>query len=390
MSFRDSIQPGDNAGSYVVVKSVKDFPPPKAGVITLEDNCTYWIYGTVDLGGNRLVCGRNIALLGGSSENSRLKSTGLTGTALITSNWSMPMRGLTVEADVALNLEAGDTNQAIDWFGVNFTDCGTIGTIRDYSNVIWSDCAVLNSKGLTFNGTIGTVGFSQCIFDASSGGTIITLPATLEITRRFRIIYSAFVVLSGETGINVSTSATIPVEGYILDTVNFGGGGTYTTGVAYNDNKALWANNKGVNNSASVGFMTMQNNATTTTVSVSGVAYKAAGTTTLESSSQKFDHTNNRLTYTGAITRDFRVLATATLSSNNGNALGLYIAKNGTVIANSEQYITANASGKVEGGNCQTIVSLATNDYIEFFVENDTAANDITVESLSVIAEAIN
>lgn len=379
------------AGSFVFVDSVSDFPPQAGGVITLADNVTYFVTTSVDLQGSRLVGGQNTTILGGSSENCRLKSTGLAGTALITSEWSLPMRGITIEADIALNLDASsNANQAIDWFGVNFTDCGAVGTIKGYNNFIMTDSALLNSQGMTFDGTIGTVGFSQCLFDCSDAGTAIIIPSTADITRRFRIIYSSFVVLSGETGLNVSTSATIPVEGYILDSCNFSGGGTYTTGVLFSDNKARWESNRGIQNSAAIGFMYMQNNATATTVASSGVAYKAAGTTTNDSITQKFTHTDNRLTYTGALTRDFRILVAATVTSGANNEIGLYIAKNGSVVTNSEQYITANAAGRAEGGSCQTVISLATNDYIELFVENDTAATNITVEFLSMIAEAIN
>lgn len=382
---------GLSPSTLVWVNAAGDFPAAVNGVRTLADNATYFVTGEVDLLGDRLVGGQNTTILGGSSENCRLKSTGLSGTAIITSEWSLPMRGLTIEADVALALDAdGNANQALDWFGVNFTGCATVGTVANYSNFIATDCAWLNSQGMTFDGSIGTVGFNQCLFDNRASGTSLILPATLTITRRFRATYSAFVSLSGETGINVNSSATIPVEGYILDTCNFSGGGTYTAGVGNTDNKALWVNNRGVKNSAEVGFMTMVANATATTIGDIGVAVKAAGTTTFEAVSQKFSHTDNRLTYTGAITRDFRVIATATCSSGNGHQIGLYIAKNGTVLGNSEQYITANASGRAEGGSVQCIVELATTDYLEFWVENATAATNITVSELSVIAEAIN
>lgn len=377
--------------SWVWVDSPNDFPAAVDGVRTLGDNVTYVITGTVDLLGDRLVAGQNTTLLGGSSENCRIKSTGLTGTALLSSEWSLPMRGLTIEADVALDLDAdGNSNQALDWFGVNFTDCPTVGTIANYGNFIATDCAWLNSQGMTYDGSIGTIGFNQCIFDNRASGTSIILPATLTITRRFRATYSAFVSLSGETALNTNASATIPVEGYILDTCNFAGGGTYLSGVQSTDNKALFVNNRGIKNSAEVGFMTMVGNATATTIGSPGVAVKAAGTTTLEAQSQKFSHSNNRLTYTGAITRDFRVIATATCSSSASNQIGLYIAKNGSILANSEQYITANAGGRAEGGSVQCIIELATDQYVEFWVENATGANNITVSELSVIAEAIN
>lgn len=375
----------------IFVDNKLDLPDPSGGVITLADNYTYFFTTTVDLTGDRLVCGQNTTILGASSENCRIKSTGLVGTALITSEWSLPMRNITIEADVALDLDAsGNPAQALDWYGVNFTNCGTVGTIANYGNFIMTDAAFLESDGLTFDGSFDTIGFVQTLFNSAAGGTMITIPATATINRRFRIVYSAFVVGSGETGLNVSGTATIPTEGYILDTVNFSGAGTYTTGVTYSDNKALWVACRGVINSASIGFMTMQANATATTVAATSTYYKAAGTTTLESISQKFSHSSNRLTYTGAITRDFRVNVTATMTSGNNHELGLRIAKNGTTVSNTTSLNTTSGSGKAEGAVCQGVVQLATNDYIEVFVSNQTAVTDITVTYLSVIAEAIN
>lgn len=382
---------GLDSGDIVFVSSVSDLPTASGGVITLADNITYFFTTEVDLLGSRFVCGLNTTILGASSENCRIKSTGLTGTALITSVYSLPIRNITIEADVALNLDGDGTTTALDWFGVNFTDCATVGTIKDYSNFIMADSAFLNSGGLTFDGTIGTVGFSQCLFDVNGTNTAFILPSTLTISRRFRIIYSSFVVTSGQTGINVNASATIPTEGYILDTVNFAGGGTYNTGVQYDDNKALFVNCKGINNSDSIANYYMSDNATVTNVITVATPLKIAGTTTANSINQKFTHTNNRATYTGAINRNFKVTATVSVTSTSANdQIGFYIAKNGTVLNESEMYVTTNASARAESVTIQTITSLITNDYIETWVENDTDASDVTVTFLNVIIEPLN
>ena len=373
------------------VSTLEDLPTAVGGVITLEDNKTYFFTTTVDLAGDRLVAGENTTILGGSSENCRIKSTGLTGTALITSEWSLPMRNITIEADVALALDAnGNSNQALDWFGVNFTDCPTVGTVANYNNFIMQDSAFLNSANLTIDGSIGTVGFSQCLFDNRASQTLIIIPATATITRRFRIVYSAFVVLSGETGINVNSSATIPVEGYILDTVNFSGGGTYTTGVAYTDNKALFVNNRGISNSAEIAYYTMNGNVTATTISGTGTPVKVAGTTTSQAITQKFTNSDNRATYTGAISRTFRVTAVLSCTSGNNHQIGVYIAKNNSVQNETESYITTNGSGRAEGAKVQGVIDLAENDYVEIFVENNTSITNVTVIDLSVIVEALN
>ena len=366
---------------FVFVFSKLDFPTPVSGVITLGNNITYFITKTIDLTGDRIVAGVNSVIIGGSSENCILKSTGLSSsTALITSVYSLPMRSITITHGTALNLDGDGTTTALDWFGVNFTDCATVGTIKDYTNFVMSDSAFLNSGNLTFDGTIGTIGMSNCLFDCATTSTALILPSTLTVSRRFRIIYSSFVVLSGETGINVNASATISSERYILDTVNFSGGGTYTTGVTYTDNKALFVNCVGLTNTSTKGFMYMLNNGTDTAIGSPNVNtwVKASGTTTSGTNS-KFTHTTNRLTYNGAFTNSFLVTLNATVRSGGTNqSISIGVAKNGTIITESEGIIRTNTSNVEHGGSTQAVLEMVANDYVELFVRN-TSSTDIRV-----------
>lgn len=373
---------------FYTIKNRFDFPEAVGGVITLEDNATYFLEANVDLLGDRLVAGQNTTILGSSSENCILSSTGLTGTALLSSAWTLPLRHFAITADIAINLDAtGNANQALDWYGINFLNCNTVGTIKNYANFIYFGGAFLSSAELTFDGTIGTIAFNQSIFVGVSGKTSIIIPSTLTIQRRFRVIYSSFVVIPTATGINFSTSAVVPTQGYILDTVNFSSIGTYLVGPDYLDNKALFVNNIGIENSREVSQYYMNANTTATTISTAGVAVKAAGVTTSSGLTTKFTNTDNRATYTGAITRTFRVIATFSLTSGNNQKIGNYIAKNGVVINESETYVTTTGSGDFINGTVQALVSLTTNDYLEFYVENDTSTQNITVTDLNFIVE---
>ena len=376
---------GSAASDFVFISSLYDLPVSVSGVITLEDNKTYFFITEVDLLGSRLVCGVNTTILGGSSENCRIKSTGLIGTALITSNYSLPIRNITIEADVALNLDGDGTTTAIDWFGVNFTDCNTIGTIKDYSNFIMQDSAFLNSGGLTFDGTIGTIGFTQCLFDVNGTNTAFILPATLTVTRRFRITYSSFVVTSGQTGINVSTSANIPTESYILDTVNFAGGGTYLSGVNHTSNDSLFINCVGITNTAVNGQLYMQGNATATTVSIQNTFYKVAGTTTASADNSKFSHSNNRLTCDAVIIRKYLIqcVLSFTSTSNDICQFGFYDSQLSTVRTPSKTKATANASGRAENVAFICVVTMKANDYIEIHATNTSGARSITVDQMN-------
>lgn len=382
-----------NGTNLVVVRSLADLPASVAGVKTLLAGVTYFISTEIDLLGDRIVCGANTVITGGSSENCRLKSTGLVGTALITSEWSLPMRFITIEADIALNLDAtANPNQALDWLGVNFTDCGTVGTIKNYSNFIMSDSALLNSQGMTFDGTIGTVGLASCLFDCSAGGTALVFPATLTISRRFRTIYSSFVVLAGETGISFNAGVTVPAQGYILDFVNFAGGGTYTSGVTYSDTKARFSECRGIDNSGNIAQYYMNGNATATVVVSDSTFYKVAGTTSSGAFVEKFDVTgaSNRAVYQGALKGFYKVTAIATLSSGNNHQVAFRVAVDGTTSAQSESRTTTNGSGKSENMICSDIVLLSNANYVEIFVANYTSATDVTVEDLNVIIERLN
>jgi hypothetical protein len=363
---------------FVFVGGKVDFPTAVGGVITLANDVTYYITGLVDLTGDRIVAGQNTTILGASSENCILKSTGLNAsTALITSIYSLPMRNITITHGTALDLDGDATTTALDWFGVNFTDCATVGTIKDYTNFVMSDSAFLNSGNLTFDGTIGTIATSNCLFDCSTGSTALIFPSTLTVSRRIRIIYSSFVVLSGETGVNLNVSATVSSERYILDTVNFSGGGTYLAGVTYTDNKALFVNCVGITNTSTKGFMYMLNNTTDTPIGVSNVNVwvKASGTTTSGTNS-KFTHTTNRLTYNGAFTNSFLVTVNATVRSATSNqSISIGVAKNGTIIAESEGIIRTTTANVEHGGSTQAVLEMVANDYVELFVRNTNSAD---------------
>jgi len=383
----------DDVKEFTFVSGIYNLPNFYNSIIYLKDNTTYFICNSLDLLGKRLVGGQNTTILGGSSENCRLKSTGLSaGTALISSAWSLPIRNITIEHGTALNLDAtANANQALDWFGVNFTDCATVGTIKNYNNFIMNDSAFLNSQGVTFDGSFGTIAFGNTLFDNRTSGTSIILPATLTITRRFRIVYSSFVCLSGETGINVNASATIPEEKYILDTVNFSGGGTYLTGVTSTSNKSLFIACVGITNTNVNGQLYMQNNATVTTVASANVFYKVLGTTTASADNAKYLHSNNRLTNDAIIPRKFLIQCNLSFNSTNSNVcqFGFYDSVLATIRTPSKTKSTANASGRAENVSFNCVVTHKQGDYLEIHAANTTGANNITVTDMNFVITEI-
>jgi hypothetical protein len=381
--------------NFIYISNYTDFGASSSGVYTLGDNKTYFITTTIDLLGGRLVSGQNTTILGGSSENCRIKSTGLaSGVPLLTSSYSIPMRGLTLEANTALNLNPGtsSTNQAIDWFGVNFTDCPQVGTVSNYSNFIMSDCALLNSANMSFDGTTGTIGFSNSLFSGRAGETTIIVRPTANITRIFRAIYSSFIAFGGATAINFSPTASVNNEAFILDTINFSGGATYVTGVDASSNKALFINCVGITNSSTIGSYYVLNNSTGTSVTLDTWVRATASSLPIDNS--KFTHTANRLTYTGVRTLRFKVTVVSTLTwagSGNNKDIGIGIVKNGdTSLVISESLTRAVASGTPYFVSTQAVFSLTSGDFVEIYViTRSTTTTSITTRNLNVIITEI-
>ena len=391
MSYKKYI----NSEFFRFISHKNDLPEATANVITLITGITYYIAGTVDLTGDRLNCVGVVSIIGSSPEVASIKSTGLAaGTNLLTSEFTISLRNITLEHASIISLDAtANAGQVIDWFGVNFSNATTaIGTIKNYDNAILNTLGFLNSGGLTFDGSIGTVAFSDTLFENATGLTSIIIPVTLTITRRFRVINSSFVTLAGETALNVSTSATIPDEGYILSNINFGGGGTYLTGVQSTDNKARFEGCRGISNSGNIGQYYMQGNATETTITVAGTFYKAAGTTSTGTYVEKFDvtTTSNKGVYSGSLTGFYKVTVVASMLAGNNKVLAVRIAKNGTTTTSSQTKSTSNGSSRSESIMSQDVVQLSNTDYIEVFVANTTDTTNITVEDLNVIIERLN
>lgn len=390
-AIRDNIS-GEFPDKYKLIGSKLDLPNPSGGVITLADNTTYFFAGDIDLTGDRLVAGEDTVITGGSSENSTILSTGLTGDALITSQYSLPMRFISLSASIAIDLDGSGISPTpvIDWFGVNFLNCPTMGTIKDYGNVIFSDCAILNSDELTYDGEIGTVAWNNSLFVGSGAAkSVHILSSTLDITRRWRSVYSAGVAPGSSTLIEVqdASNSFANNESFILDTVNFSGGGAYLSGTSNDDNQTLITNTVGVPNSANIAQYFMTNNTGSTGQAPQGTFFKVSGSTTPGEYVEKFTVSNNRATYVGALTAFFEVVAMMSIVGSNNNVIATRVAKNGVTIEASQTRSTLNSSGRSENSSCQAVTQLVDGDYVEIWVANETSGNSITVEDLSVIVK---
>jgi hypothetical protein len=403
----------DDVVNFIFVGSTNDLPSPVNGVINLKDNYTYFFTTTVDLQGNRLVAGDNTTILGGSSENCRIKSTGIaTDVALLSSVYSLPIRNITLEAPYAINLVASIPSvHALDWFGVNFTNCAKVGIISSYNNFILLDGAFLSSQDLTFNGTTGTVGFNQCLFSGNFGlgGTksILNFPSTFICSRRIRATTCSFVVPSGYTGITVQDGVTFSQsESFILQTCNFSGPGTklgVSTHTDVTGRDSFFDGNRGIDNTFPSGQFYMRDNSTATSVVSTDVWTKIAGITTTDGSiNSKFIETNNRLTYNVATDRKFLSQATVTFTQDVPASgpfvdfdveVGIFdystIAGIGTILKSSTTLVRNTTYGQYYTVHFTDIHDHKENDYVELHIRNKGTDTGILVTDMNLLVTSV-
>lgn len=129
-------------------------------------------------------------------------------------------------------------------------------------------------------------------------------------------------------------------------------------------------------------LLSMQANATTTTIVSAGVSVLAAGTWVVESTSQGDGTTAGRYTYTG--TREVTVAITGSLSvepaSGGAVTVGVRVAIDGVAIANSLRTASA-APGNPSSITVPWLVTLNTNNYVEMFVSNQDGTGDVLAAS---------
>ena len=120
-----------------------------------------------------------------------------------------------------------------------------------------------------------------------------------------------------------------------------------------------------------------------TVVSVADTPVKALGTTTFRADvAQDFDMpANNRLRYLGRQVSHFLVtVALSMTSASNIQTLGLYLAKNDTVIPSTEIKRKVGTGSDIGAVSVVTLIEMGQNDYVELWVANELTTGNVTIE----------
>ena len=368
--------------NYVLVKSLADFPAPSGGpggVINLDPTTLYEINGWIVTANQINLNGCTI--FGGDSTNDRLLNVG-TG-ALFTGSSGGLIKNLTLIGTPGNSLF--DLNDATKTRNIIIRDSyvgffGSVGTITGHNLTLLQLISyIYNQNGITLSSNKNLILKDQAWFNTNAA-TFTTLSGDFEI---IGILGGIYQVASGKTGLDV-TGITSITESAFMSAVSFTDVGSRTVGTFSKE----WEIN-------TPGLITKTDDVASGTIYVSSTALtsipsadtpvKAAGTTITENLF-RFDDggVNNRLRYTGTKTRIFSVSASLAISSpNSGQYLLMYIAKNGTVIGSTEIKRKIANGSDIGAATVSGTVELATNDYVELWLANDSSNKDATVERLN-------
>ncbi|MBT3421356.1 MAG: hypothetical protein HN921_13715 [Bacteroidetes bacterium] len=373
--------------NHVIVKSVSDFPDAVSGVITLADNVTYEINGTVSLGSTRLVMGVSNVIHGIDKSDDKLVYTG-TGSMITSVNQDFTIRTIMLYAPTTGSqvFDVTGSTYKIQLMDNIFYGCKDLG---DFNG---GDCLVINlnltiacSEGFEFKGTLNKVFFVSNMYESNLAGTAIRFPSgSFEVVQ---ITNNYFSVNTGLTGLNITAASASVADAKITHNF-FTGSGTYLTGVSSAYASWFFYGNTELPDSEPFGTLEIHGNTTATSIASHNTYYKASGAN-YTSSGELFDTNgvHNRLRYKGV--KDMKASYSVTGSikvASSGNKVKIAVYKNGSTRIGWAQITPSNTTGEFNfsiNGNR----TLETNDYLEVYVYAQSTPFNITLTELNMSIE---
>lgn len=240
-----------SVSTHVPVSSLADFPTPSGGIITLADNTSYEIIGTVDISPNRIVAGVRNLLTGVDRFNDKLISD--TTGALLTCDSSsvvkssFSVQSLTLQAANGSLLDFVSSSQNQSFAGVELIlgACVNFGTVQNARTFILRNTSLASNTGSGFAFS-GALGGKLLFFDNSSTNVVGTTLALGTAVFDTIIIGRCSIVKSvGDTFISGGSNVTIAG---IITSCTFSGAGTFASGFNAQSTNWLWRSNMGVTN----------------------------------------------------------------------------------------------------------------------------------------------
>ena len=381
------------ANNTIVVNSEADLLPASGGEHPTVAGTTYKIGASITLS-NSIRVEPGVSFISNNFFGPVLRTTSANG-LFLGGDGSFRLMGLAIGAPNGKLFDFTDTtpltsNVIMDSFACfEFKEVGTFTDIGglNIANGVFFDL-VNSTDGITMSGaTIFGLGIRDTTIQTSDA-TLVGID--LGTTTASIMNFSNFNVtgVSGTVGIKGAAASANVITGAIANVANCtlnGGGATPLNTIGVDDIRWNFNGNAGITDTAPDALLSLTANATETTISSSGVPVKAAGTFVIERESQFTSDTTGKTTYNGekSIHSPIDINATVVSASGTNKDVSVYLALNGTVIANSEKdNIVGSSDPKSFPISWQ--VDAVEDDFFEIFVENNTDTVNLIVTTATL------
>lgn len=375
------------ADPVVFVAQESDFPTQDATTITLEDGKIYQYTASFSTA-KRFIVEDGAKLTAFNFFSPVLTYSG-TGSMFTGTDASFTINECRIDCPNAQVFNFTDSVGGLFLFlmdKVRIVSASKFGTFNNLQTVlIEGSSSLAMTQGITVTGSDFVIFSISKLFLGTSSASFVGIDFGTAISQTIEIDDFVATGPSGSIGIKgASGNANVP-SGVIASVVgcNFSGIGTPLSGITTDDVRWAFRNNSAVSDTNQDALISMHGNATNTTIAAINTPVLVEGTWNIEASSHFTSTTGGRATYNGErnFTVPIGVTATVYAASGTNKDVKLYIAKNGTAIANSGML------ERVDSSDPKTIVclwqeELALNDYIEVFAENTTDTTDILVSDI--------
>lgn len=372
----------------VIVKTAADLSG------TLDSSKLYMLDGTIDMGGQSIEVppgGLSIAGLNGARDPFGLTSSANNYT-MFTSPAGSYSGDLVIESmtittsgtnSKVFDLDNDGNSNALDITGVNFTNCTSLGELTDYRQLLFNNIGFISiDDGLTFNGTWTGIAVVTSIAISFPAATLFKEGTSFTVNNvrsdiNFLSVNSASVLfdfqesnITAKGGFslnNVRTTAADAVP-------NISGSSSY----------ARFSDCNGIRNTYVGGQWTITSQAATT-ISTANTPVKLAGTTTYNDLQWFTQTTSNAFVYDGNQTIEIEAKGVISVSGTTNDQASIFFRQwddsASAYIDAPKAQATLNGGllgSRAEGIPFFAYFQLDNNDRIEVWIENDTAARNVT------------
>lgn len=366
----------------VIVYSIDDFPVPVAGVITLLDDTEYQLQNDISTA-NRFIFGDGTVLSGSDGALITLEYTG-TGAMLTAADKDIKITDLilTCSSGTLFNVTSSTGLHIFRHYNgsVNCQDVGLLDNlfICYFFNLIFN----ISGDGFTFtnNTTVFLMDTISINIPSGTGNGFTLGTATFSSFTLDKVLFNISTSGYEISGLAGSGNINAGGLGVINNTKSFGTS-TFSDNISpYDDRWEAQLNSNIIN---SFDLMLATHGGATIVIATAATPVIVGATWTTEDAHRFTGTAGGRWTYVGKGTH---VSVTASISADIATAtdnVSFFLYLNGGQIANS-QVTRSFSAGSI--GNVVMIwdVELATNDYLELWVQNDDTNVNVNIDTIKM------